>query len=96
MKDKTKLREKLQEVLQHIQGPLDVLVGNSKATPKGKSTKSTKTVKASSVANTSSVANKEKTTIAKKQPDPKADGVLIGNKSRSQTPPFLLTFEIFK
>ena len=32
----TQLREQLREVLQHIQGPQDVLVGNSKVTPKGK------------------------------------------------------------
>ena len=48
----TQLREQLREVLQHIQGPQDVLVGNSKVTPKGKSIKATKTFKASSVTNT--------------------------------------------
>ena len=72
-----------------------MVVGNSKATPKGKSTKATKIVKTLSAASTSSVEKEEKTTIVKKKPDPKANGVLIGNKSRSQTPPFLLTFEIF-
>ena len=30
-----------------------------------------------------------------KKPNPRGDGMLIGRKSRSQTPPFLLTFEIF-
>jgi hypothetical protein len=29
------------------------------------------------------------------KPNPKEDGALIGRKSRSQTPPFLLTFKIF-
>ena len=31
----------------------------------------------------------------KKKPDPKVDEALIGRKSRSQTSPFLLTFDIF-
>ena len=31
-----------------------------------------------------------------KKPNPRVDGMLIGRKSRSQTPPFLLIFEIFK
>jgi hypothetical protein len=57
-----------------------VVVCNSKVTPKGKSTKATKSVETSIVANTSSVENEEKTTIDKKQPDPKSDGVLIGRK----------------
>ena len=35
----TQLGEQLREVLQHIQGPQDVLVGNSKVTPKGKNIK---------------------------------------------------------
>ena len=30
-----------------------------------------------------------------KKHNPRADGALIGRKSRSQTPPFLLNFEIF-
>ena len=30
-----------------------------------------------------------------RKPNPRADGALIGKGSRSQTPPFLLTFEIF-
>ena len=38
--------------------------------------------------------NKEKTTEEEKRPNPRMDGVLIGRKSRSQTPPFLLTFYI--
>ena len=91
----TRLREQLREFLQHIQGPQDVLVGNSKTTPKGKSTKAIKIVKASSVANTSNVEYKEKKTMEEKRPNPRADGALIGRKSRSQTPPFLLTFDIF-
>ena len=70
-------------------------VGNLKGKPKVKNVKTTKIVKASSVANTSSMENKEKTTEKEKRPNPRADGVLIGRKSRSQTPPFLLTFEIF-
>ena len=72
-----------------------MVVGRSKATPKGKSTKATKTVKASSVANTSIVDNNEKTTVEEKRPNLRANGELIGRKSRCQTPPFLLTFEIF-
>ena len=46
-------------MLQHIQDPQDVLVGNSKVTPKGKSIKATKKFKASSVTNTSNVEDKE-------------------------------------
>ena len=42
----TQMREQLQEVLQHIEGPQDVLIGNSKATLKGKSIKAIKTFKA--------------------------------------------------
>jgi hypothetical protein len=72
-----------------------VLVGNSKVRPKGKSIKSTETFKASSVKNTSNVEGKERTTMEVKKPNPRADGILIGRKSRSQTLPFLLTFEIF-
>ena len=92
----TQLREQLQEVLQHIQGPQDVLVGNSKMTPKGKSIKSTKTFKTSSVINNLNVKDKERTTMEEKKPKSRVDGMLIRRKSRSQTPPFLLTFEIFK
>ena len=91
----TQLREQLRKVLQHIQDPQDVLVGNSKVAPKGKSIKSTKTLKASSVTNTSNVEKKERTTMEEKKPNPRADGILIGRKSRSQTLPFLLNFEIF-
>ena len=89
------MREQLWEALQHIQGPHDVAIGNSNVTPKGKNTKATKLDKASSVANTSSVENKEKETMEEKKPNAKADGALFGRKSRSQTPYFLLTFEIF-
>ena len=91
----TQLREQLQEALQHIHDPRDVVVGNSKVTQKGKSTKATKTVKATSVASTSCIEYEENTTMDKKKPEPKEDGVLIGNKSRYQTPPILLTFDIF-
>jgi hypothetical protein len=59
----TQVREHLQEALQHIQEPRDVVAGNSKATQKWKSTKSTKTVKASIDANTSNVEDKDKTTM---------------------------------
>jgi hypothetical protein len=88
----TQLREQLREVLQHIQGPKDVLVGNSKVTPKGKNIKSTETFKASSVTN---VESKGRTTMEKKKHNPRVDGILIRRKSRYQTPPFLLTSEIF-
>ena len=91
----TQLREKLQEELHHIQGPQGVIVSISKATQKGKSMKATKTIKASSVANTSSLESKEKKNMEEKRPNPRADGALIGRKSQSPTPPFLLTFEIF-
>ena len=87
----TQLREQLREVLQHIQGPQDVLVGNSKVTPKGKSIKATKTFKALSVTNTSNEEDKERTTMEERKPNPRADGILIERKSRSQTSPFLLT-----
>ena len=33
--------------------------------------------------------------MEEKKPNPRADEILIGRKSRFQTPPFLLTFEIF-
>jgi hypothetical protein len=72
-----------------------VEIGNSKVTHKGKNRKATKLAKITIVASTSSVENKEKTTMEKTQPDPKAYGSLIGRKSRSETLPFLLTFEIF-
>jgi hypothetical protein len=58
--------------------------------------KTTKVVKTSTVMNTSSTDNKEKTMEEEvKRPNPRADGALIGRKSKSQTPPLLLTFEIF-
>ena len=79
----TQLREKLREVLQHIQGPQDVLVGNSKVTPKGKCTKDIKIVKALSVANTSNVENKEKITMEEKRLNPIVDETLVRRKSRS-------------
>lgn len=72
-----------------------MLLGNSKVTPKGKSIKATKTFKSSSVTNTSNVERKERTSMEEKKPNPRVDGILIGRKSRSQTLPFLLTFEIF-
>ena len=56
----TQLREHVRESLQHIQGPQDVVVGNSKVEPKEKNVKTTKIVKTSSVANTSSMETKEK------------------------------------
>ena len=80
-------------MLQHIQSPQDVLVGNSKVTSKGKSIKATKTFKALSVTNTSNVEDKERKTMEEKKLNPRTDGMLT--KSRSQTPPFLLTFEAF-
>ena len=72
-----------------------MIVGNSKVTPKEKNVKNNKIVKESSVANTSSVESKEKKTVKEKRPNPRTNGALIGRKSRSQTPPFLLTFDIF-
>ena len=77
----TQLREKLREVLQHIQDPQDVLVGNSKVTPKGKSIKATKTFKALSVTNTSNVEDMERTTMEEKKLNPRTYGML--RKSRS-------------
>ena len=92
----TQLREQLRDALQTIQAPQDVVNSNSKETPKEKNVKTTKVVKTSTVAYTSSSDNKEKTTEEEvKRPNPRADGALIGNKSRFETPPFLLTFEIF-
>ena len=73
-----------------------MVISNSKETPKEKSVKTAKVVKTSTVANTSNSDNKEKTTEEEvKILNPRADGALIGKKSRSQTPPFLLTFENF-
>ena len=92
----TELREQLRDTLQHIQGPQDVVISNTKATPKENNVKTTKVVKTSTVMNTSRMDNKEKTTEEEvRKPNPRADGALIGRKSRSQTPPFLLTFEMF-
>ena len=67
----TQLREQLREVLYLIQGPQDVLVGNSKVTPKGKSIKPTNTFKASNV------EDKERTNMEEKKPSPREDGILI-------------------
>ena len=72
-----------------------MLVGNSKVTWKGKNIKATETFKALSVTNTSNVEDKERTTMEEDRINPRADGILIRRKSTSQTPPFLLTFEIF-
>ena len=92
----TQLREQLREALQTIQASQDVMNSNSKATPKEKNVKTTKVVKTSTIANTSSSDNKEKTTEEEiRKLNPRADGALIGKKSRSQTPHFLLTFETF-
>ena len=69
-----------------------MLVGNSKVIPKGKSIKSIDTFKALSVTKTSNVEDKERTTMEENRLNHRADAILIGIKSRSQTPPFLLTF----
>jgi len=91
-----KLREQLRDALQTIQAPQAVVISNSKATPKEKNVKTTKIVKTSTVANTSSLDNKEEPSKEEvRRPNPRADGAVIGKRSRSQTPPFLLTFEIF-
>jgi hypothetical protein len=92
----TQLREQLRDALQTSQAPQDVVNSNSKATPKEKNVKTTKVVKTSTIANTSNVDNTEKTTEEEvRKPNPRTDGALIGKRSRSQTLPFLLTFEIF-
>ena len=39
--------------------------------------------------------DKYKATDEKNKGDPRLDGYLIGKKSRLQTPPLLLTFDIF-
>ena len=92
----TQLREQLRDALQTIQAPQDVVNSNSKATPKEKNVKTTKVVKTSTIANSTSSNNKEKTTEEEaRRPNPRADGELIGKRSRSQTPPFLLTFQNF-
>ena len=72
-----------------------MVVGNSKVAPKEKNIKSMKIVKTSSVTNTYSMEIKENTTEEEKSMNPRVDGALIGIKSRSQTLPFTLTFEIF-
>ena len=90
----TQLREQLHEALQNIQGSQDAMVVNKKVTPQGKNAKAKKMTKTSSVTNTSE-DDKVKTTDDKKKGDLRADGALIRKKSRSQTPPFLLTFKIF-
>ena len=69
-------------------------LGNTKPTRKRKNVKANKTTKTSIVAN-NSLDDKAKTTYDKEKSDPRVDGALIRNKCRSQTPPFLLTFEIF-
>jgi hypothetical protein len=90
------LREQLRDALQTIQGPQDVVISNTKVTSKEKNVKTTKLFKTSTIANTSSTDNKNKTTEEElKRPNIRVDGALIGKKSRSQTPPSLLTFEIF-
>ena len=89
------MREQLGEALQHIQGPQYVVVGNPKATLKAMNVKTTKNVKKSNVASTSSMENKEKTTKEEKGKNPRVGGAFIGRKSRYQTPPFHLTFDIF-
>jgi hypothetical protein len=73
----TQLREKLREVLQHIQGPHDVLVGESKVTVNGKSINAIDTFKSLSVINTSNVKGEERTTREEKKHNPRADGILI-------------------
>ena len=58
--------------------------------------KTTKVVKTSTAANTSKSDSNENTTEEEvRKRNPRVDGALIGKRSRSQTPPFLLTFEIF-
>lgn len=90
------MREQLRDALQTIQAPQDVVNRNSKATPKEKNVKTTKVVKTSTIANTSNSDNNKKTTGEEvRKPNPREDGALIGKRSRFQTPPFLLTFEIF-
>ena len=76
----TQLREQLHEVVQHIQGPQDVTVGNIEATLEGKNVKVNKSTKASSVTNTSNVNNKVKTMVDQNKGDPREDGSFIGKK----------------
>ena len=62
----TQLRYQLCKDLQHIQGSNDVMVRNTKMTPKGKNVKSNKRTKTSSVVNRF-VDDKPKTTDDKKE-----------------------------
>ena len=62
--------------------------------PKGRNEEYNKTTKTLIVTNTS-VDDKAKKTYERKRGDLRVDGALIGKNSKSQTPPFLLTFEIF-
>ena len=57
-----------------------MLVGNSKATPKGKSIKATRTFEALSVANTSNVEDKERTNMDEQKHNPREDGILMKRK----------------
>ena len=63
----TQLREQLRDALQHIQGPQDVVIGNSKVASKEKNVETTKQVKTSSVTNTSSMENLKKRQLKKKR-----------------------------
>ena len=69
------------------------MVGNMKVTPKEKNVKANKMTKTLSVTNISA-DDKAKTIDHERKGDPRVDGTLIGKKPRSQTPTFLLTFEI--
>ena len=81
----TQLREQLRDALQTIQAPQYVVNSNSKATPKEKNVKTTKVVKTSTVANTSNSNNNKKTTEEEvRRLNPRADGALIGKRSRSK------------
>ena len=73
----TQLRDKLHEILQQIQGPKNVSVGNTKVTPKGRNVKENKMTKTSSVANTS-IDDKSKTSNERKKGDPRVYGALTG------------------
>ena len=87
----------MRDALQHIQGPQDVVISNTKATPKEKNVKTTKVVKTSTITNTSNSDNKEETTKEEvRRPNPRVDGaptvnngqpmynrVAIGNKQVS-------------
>ena len=73
MQDNT-MRGQLRDSLQHIQGPQDVVIGNTKEAPNEKNVKTTKSVKTSIVTNTSNMENKENTTKEEKRPNPREDG----------------------